>query len=185
MLEGQADVDDWVALTRERLPVHAALDWAVRPDCGAVVLFSGTVRDHSEGRPGVTSLEYEAYEEEVEPRLAAIIAEARHRWPAVGRIALLHRSGPLAVSETSVVVAVSAPHRDEAFAAARWAIDTLKATVPIWKRESWAQGEDWSACDHPVADVAPGRPAWPEGSGRPAWPERGDRPAWPERSGRQ
>jgi molybdopterin synthase catalytic subunit len=161
MLEGQAhgedwaEVDDWVALTRERLPVHAALDWAVRPDCGAVVLFSGTVRDHSEGRPGVTSLEYEAYEEEAEPRLAAIAAEARRRWPAVGRIALLHRSGPLAVTETSVVVVVSAPHRDEAFVAARWAIDTLKATVPIWKRETWAGGEDWSACDHPVADVLP------------------------------
>ena len=176
MLEGQADVDDWVALTRERLPVHAALDWAVRPDCGAVVLFSGTVRDHSEGRPGVRSLEYEAYEEEVEPRLSAIAAEARHRWPTIGRIALLHRSGPLAVTETSVVVVASAPHRDEAFAAARWSIDTLKATVPIWKRETWAEGEDWATCDHPVADVVPGRPAWPERSGRPAWPERSGRP---------
>ncbi len=158
MLEGQADADDWLALTRERLPVHAAVDWAVRPDCGAVVLFSGTVRDHSEGRPGVTSLVYEAYEEEVEPRLAAIAAEARRRWPTVGRIALLHRSGPLVVTETSVVVVVSAPHRDEAFAAARWAIDTLKATVPIWKRETWAEGEDWSTCDHPVADVVRGGP---------------------------
>ena len=157
MLEGQADGDDWVALGHEPLPVHAALDWAVRPDCGAVVLFSGTVRDHSEGRPGVTALEYEAYEEEVEPRLAAIAVEARRRWPAVGRLALLHRSGPMAVSETSVVVVASAPHRGEAFAAARWAIDTLKATVPIWKREKWSGGEDWSACDHPVADVVPGR----------------------------
>jgi molybdopterin synthase catalytic subunit len=176
MLEGQADVDDWVALTRERLPVHAALDWAVRPDCGAVVLFSGTVRDHSEGRQGVTSLEYEAYEEEVEPRLTAIAAEARRRWPTLGRIALLHRSGPLAVTETSVVVVASAPHRDEAFAAARWAIDTLKATVPIWKRERWADGEDWSVCDHPVAEVVSGPPAWPERGGRPAWPERSGRP---------
>ncbi len=160
MLEGQADVHEWVALTREPLPVHAALDWAVRPDCGAVVLFSGTVRDHSEGRPGVTALEYEAYEEEVEPRLAVIAADARRRWPGVGRIALLHRSGPLAVTETSVVVVVSAPHRDEAFAAARWAIDTLKATVPIWKRETWDGGVAWSTCSHPVEEVADraGRP---------------------------
>ena len=156
MLEGQADGDDWVALTCEPLPVHAALDWAVRPDSGAVVLFSGTVRDHSEGRPGVTSLHYEAYEEEVEPRLLAIAAEARRRWPALGRIALLHRRGPLAVTETSVVVVASGPHREEAFAAARWAIDTLKSTVPIWKRETWAGGEDWSACDHPVVEVVPG-----------------------------
>ena len=176
MLEGRGDGDDWVALTREALPVHAALDWAVRPDCGAVVAFSGTVRDHSEGRPGVTALEYEAYEEEVEPRLAAIAAEARRRWPVLGRLALLHRSGPMAVTETSVVVVASAPHRAEAFAAARWAIDTLKATVPIWKRETWAGGEDWSACDHPVADVGPGLPAGRERSGRPAWPERSGRP---------
>ena len=155
MLEGRTDGDDWVALTSEPLPVPATLDWAVRPDCGAVVLFSGTVRDHSEGRPGVTALDYEAYEEEVEPRLTAIAAEARRRWPSLGRIALLHRSGPMAVGETSVVVVVSAPHRQEAFVGARWAIDTLKATVPIWKRETWAGGEDWSACDHPVVDVGP------------------------------
>jgi molybdopterin synthase catalytic subunit len=157
MLEGladKADGDDWVALTGGPLPVHAALDWAVRPHCGAVVLFSGTVRDHSEGRPGVTALDYEAYDEEVEPRLAAIATEARRRWPGLGRVALLHRRGPMTVGETSVVVVVSAPHRDEAFAAGRWAIDTLKATVPIWKRETWAGGEDWSECDHPVTDVA-------------------------------
>ncbi len=153
MPEGERDGDDWVALSRHALPVAAALDWAVRPDCGAVVLFSGTVRDHSEGRPGVTALDYEAFEEEVEPRLSAIAAEARRRWPALGRIALLHRRGPMAVGETSVVVVVSAPHREEAFVAARWAIDTLKATVPIWKRETWAGGEDWSASDHPVERV--------------------------------
>jgi molybdopterin synthase catalytic subunit len=176
MVEGRADGDDWVALTREPLPVHAALDWVVRPECGAVVLFSGTVRDHSEGRPGVTSLEYEAYEEQVEPRFAAITAEARRRWPALGRLVLLHRIGPMAVGEASVVVVASAPHREEAFAAARWAIDTLKATVPIWKRETWAGGEDWSACEHPVVDVVTSRPAWPERSGRPAWPERSGRP---------
>ena len=74
-------------------------DWAVRPDCGAVVLFSGTVRDHAEGRAGVTHLEYEAYEEQVVPRLAAIAAETRRRWPTIGRIALLHRTGPLAIGE--------------------------------------------------------------------------------------
>jgi molybdopterin synthase catalytic subunit len=146
--------DDWVALGDEPLPVAAALEWAVQPHCGAVVLFTGIVRDHAEGRTNVTALEYEAYEEEAAPRMAAIAAEARRRWPGLGRLALLHRTGKLAVTEASVVVVASAPHRPEAFAAARWCIDTLKATVPIWKRETWDGGEDWSACAHPVAEVS-------------------------------
>ncbi len=124
-----------LALTRERLPVHAALDWAVRPDCGAVVLFSGTVRDHAEGRPGVTSLHYEAYEEEVELRLEAIAAEARRRWPTLGRLAILHRVGTLPVGGVSVAIVASAPHRGEAFAGAREIIDRVKAEAPIWKKE--------------------------------------------------
>lgn len=126
----------------------------MKPNCGAVVLFSGTVRDHAEGRSNVAALEYEAYDTEVEPRLSVIAAEARRRWPATGRLALLHRSGRLVVGETSVVVIASAPHREEAFAAARWCVDTLKATVPIWKRESWEGGDDWSTCAHPVAEVS-------------------------------
>jgi len=142
-----------VGLGREPIAVQAALEWAVRPDCGAVVAFAGTVRDHAEGRPNVTALEYEAYESEVEPRLSAIAAEARRRTPATGRLALLHRTGRLVVGETSVVVVASAPHRDDAFEVARWCIDTLKATVPIWKRESWEGGEDWSVCAHPVSEV--------------------------------
>ena len=131
-----------------------AAEWAFRPDCGAVVLFCGSVRNHAEGRPNVTSLTYEAFEEEVEPRLAAIAAEARRRWPDLGRLAILHSVGTLTVGEVSVVIAASAPHRAEAFAAARFAIDTVKTTVPIWKRETWEGGEDWSACASPVTDVA-------------------------------
>src|SRR5207302_1468436 len=148
--------DDWVALTDGPLPDTLALNWAVRPSCGAVVLFSGTVRDHAEGRPGVSSLEYEAFAEEVVPRLAAIAAEARDCWPVLGRLALLHRTGLLDVGETSVVVVASAPHRAESFAAARFCIDTLKATVPIWKRETWEGGVDWSSCAHPIAEVRSG-----------------------------
>jgi molybdopterin synthase catalytic subunit len=150
--------DDWVGLSVAPLPVDAALNWAGRPGCGAVVLFSGTVRDHAEGRPGVTGLEYEAYEDEVAPRLSAIAAEARRRWPVLGRIALLHRVGALAVGETSVVVVVSSPHRPEAFDAARFCIDTLKETVPIWKREMWEGGSGWATCSHPVQDVAEAAP---------------------------
>ena len=109
-------------------------------------------------------LTYEAYEEEVEPRLAAIAADARARWPDVVRLVLLHRIGDLAVGESSVVVVASSPHRDTAFEAARSCIDTLKATVPIWKREAWAGGEDWSACHSPIADV--GSPVGAEAGGR-------------------
>ncbi|MEA2687106.1 MAG: molybdopterin synthase catalytic subunit [Actinomycetota bacterium] len=145
--------NDWVGLTADPLPLDGALQWAGLPSCGAAVLFTGNVRDSSAGRPGVHRLTYEAYEEEVEPRLAAIAAEARIRWPDVVRLVLLHRIGPLAVGESSVVVVASAPHRDAAFEAARFCIDTLKATVPIWKLEAWDGGEDWSACHHPVADV--------------------------------
>ncbi len=145
--------DDWVGITADALPMGAVAAFVERADCGGAVVFTGTVRDHSEGRPGVRSLEYEAYAEEVTPRLAAIAAEARVRWPTVRRLVLLHRTGLLAVGEASVVVAASAPHRAEAFDAARFCIDTLKATAPIWKREAWEGGEDWSDCAHPVDEV--------------------------------
>ena len=131
-----------------------ALEWAGLPGCGAVVLFCGTVRDHAEGRPGVTALHYEAYDEEVAPKLAAIAAEARRRWPDLGRLALLHRVGTMGVGEVSVAIVASAPHRAEAFDAARFGIDSVKTTVPIWKRETWEGGEDWSQCDHPVAELS-------------------------------
>jgi molybdopterin synthase catalytic subunit len=135
--------EDWVGLSAAPLPIDAALTWAVTPECGGVVLFIGTVRDHAEGRPGVVGLEYEAYEEQAEARMAAVAAEARARFPGLGRVVLLHRTGALAVTETAVVVVASAPHRGEAFDGARFCIDTLKATVPIWKKETWADGSDW------------------------------------------
>ncbi len=140
--------DDWVAVTADPLPVAEVLAWAVQPSCGALVTFSGTVRDHSEGRGGIVALEYEAYLEHVVERLAAVAASARTRWAELGRVALLHRIGRLAIEETSVVVAVSAPHRSEAFDAARFCIDTLKRTVPIWKRELWDGGSAWARCTH-------------------------------------
>ena len=128
---------DWLSLTAEELSPGAAYAWAIRPDCGAVALFGGTVRNHADGRTGVTALTYEAYEEHVQARLARVAGEIRRRWPMVGRIVLWHRIGELALGETSVVVAVSSPHRPEAFDAARFGIDALKATAPIWKKESW------------------------------------------------
>ena len=141
---------DWLGLSERELPVTGALGWASVPGCGAIVTFCGLVRDHSEGRPGVVALEYEAYPEQVGPRLAAIAEEARRRWPDIGRVALLHRTGSLGVGEVSVVVVVSAPHRPQAFAAAAYGIDAIKATVPIWKLETWEGGRSFSECTHPV-----------------------------------
>lgn len=135
--------------------MEAGLAWAQVPSCGGIVCFTGTVRDHAEGRRGVNWLEYEAYTEQVEPRMRAIAAEARSRWPEIGRIVLLHRVGRLQLSEVAVVTVVSAPHREEAFAGARFVIDTLKHTAPIWKKESWEGGESWGTCAHPVTDLAP------------------------------
>jgi len=152
-LQPPTDSDDWIALCRSPLPTGAALEWATVAGCGGVVVFAGTVRDHADGREGVTALEYEAYEGPAGDRLRALAAEARRRWSDVGRIALLHRVGRLAVTETAVVVVVSAPHRDAAFDAARWCIDTLKATAPIWKKEEWLDGSSWGTRATPVADM--------------------------------
>lgn len=148
--------DDWVALLSDPLPLEAASAWAVRPDCGAVVAFTGTARDHAPGRPSVHRLEYEAYDGPALRRMQAVAAEARRRWPAVGRIALLHRTGALAVGDAAVVVVVASPHRADAFEAARFAIDELKRTVPIWKREAWEGGESWGLEAQHVTEV--GRP---------------------------
>jgi molybdopterin synthase catalytic subunit len=141
--------DSWTRCVDGPLDPAVASRWVVRPDCGASVTFTGTARDHAEGRSGVHLLEYEAYDEQVVPVLDAVAAELRRRLPEVGRVTLWHRTGALAVTDVAVVVAVSAPHRDAAFDGARWAIDEVKATAPIWKREHWAGGhDDWGRCDH-------------------------------------
>jgi len=151
-VEPPADADDWTGLVTEPIPVDAVINWAVRPDCGALVSFLGTVRDHAEGRTGVTSLEYEAYAEQVIPRFDALVAEARSRWK-LGRVAVLHRVGRLELTDVSVAVVVSSAHRGEAFDAGRYCIEAVKATVPIWKREEWSEGADWATGSRPVVEV--------------------------------
>ena len=109
---------------------------------GAIVLFLGTARDHSEGKTGITHLEYEAYPEMVEQKLAEIAGETVHKWPLV-RLAVEHRVGEVAIGHPSVVVAVSSAHRDDAFEAGRFVIDELKKRAPIWKKEHWEGGGEW------------------------------------------
>ena len=152
-MEGPTDSDDWCGLTDQPLPIGAAYQWAVRANCGAVVLFSGTVRDHAEGREGVQHLTYEAYAEHVVTRFNEIATELRRRWPVVGRVVLLHRFGTIEIGESSVVAVVSSPHRPEAFEAARFAIDALKESAPIWKYEVWADGHGWGTGAAGLRDV--------------------------------
>jgi molybdopterin synthase catalytic subunit len=142
--------DNWLELTTEPLPPERALTWVDRPSCGAVACFVGTVRDHAEGRTGVQAIDYEAYTSQVLPRFEAIVAAARGRWPDLGRAVVWHRVGHVDLGEASVVVVVSAPHRAEAFEACRYVIDTLKATAPIWKRETWEGGTGWSLAARPI-----------------------------------
>jgi molybdopterin synthase catalytic subunit len=131
-----------IALVREPIDYVALTERVRRPNCGAVVTFLGTVRDLTGDRITV-ALDYEAYDGMAEAKLAEIEADTRGRWP-IGEIALVHRLGHLAIGDVSVAVAVSCPHRSDAFDACRHAIDRLKELVPIWKREHGPAGEtEW------------------------------------------
>ncbi len=111
------------------------------PRCGGVVTFTGVVRDHSRGQ-AIDHLEYEAYVPMAEREMQSIVDEAQRRWPEA-RLAMCHRIGKLQIGDTAVMVAAAAPHRAEAFEACRFAIDTLKQTVPIWKKEFSEEGTYW------------------------------------------
>lgn len=131
-----------IRLTNEPIDYTALTEAVRRPGSGAVVVFLGTVRDLTGDRRTVI-LDYEAYPAMAEKQLAAIEADIRRRWP-VEELQIVHRLGCLDIGEVSVAVAVSCPHREEAFAACRFAIDRLKEQVPIWKKEHFADGtSEW------------------------------------------
>ncbi|RYG79444.1 MAG: molybdenum cofactor biosynthesis protein MoaE [Alphaproteobacteria bacterium] len=129
-----------VLLTDQPLDSQVAINAVLTDADGAYVLFVGTTRNHARGR-SVTGLEYDAYKPLAESQMAQIVAAVQERWGLA--CAILHRTGYVAVGEASVVIAVASPHRAEAFAACQWAIDTLKADVPIWKKEYAADGTYW------------------------------------------
>src|SRR5262245_41207299 len=131
-----------IRLTHDPIDYQALTEAVRSPRCGGVALFLGTVRDLT-GEQVTAFLDYDAYPPMAEKKLAEIQAEVRRRWP-VGEIAMVHRLGRLEVGEVSVAVAVSCPHRAEAFAACRYAIDALKELVPIWKKENAPDGRtEW------------------------------------------
>jgi len=112
------------------------------PGAGGIAIFSGVVRNETGGRP-VKFLEYEAHAPMAEAKMREIGADVRRRWPSVKRVAMQHRIGRLEIGESSVLIAVSAAHRQEAFEACKYAIDTLKHIVPVWKKEHFEDGEVW------------------------------------------
>jgi len=128
-------------VTEEPLSLEAAVAEVADDRAGAVATFTGTVRRQSRGRE-VTRLEYEAYAEMAEEVMAQLAAELEQRYELCA-VAIHHRVGTLAIGEASVVVAVSAPHRQDALAACKDAIETLKQTVPLWKKEVYEGGEEW------------------------------------------
>jgi molybdopterin synthase catalytic subunit/molybdopterin converting factor small subunit len=142
---------DLIAVTTEPLSERAMADAVSDPGAGAIGLFSGVVRDQTGGRR-TKYLEYEAHAPMAEAKMREIAGALRARWPGLRRIAIVHRVGRLEIGESSVMIAVSSPHRREAFEACHLAIDTLKETVPVWKKEYFEDGEVWvglqSECDH-------------------------------------
>jgi molybdopterin synthase catalytic subunit len=147
-----------ILLTREAID-YSGLTEAVRdPHHGAVVLFLGTVRDLT-GDDRTLRLEYEAYEPMAAKKLQEILAQVQQQWPGA-KVAIVHRLGVLEVGEVSVAVAVSTPHRAEAFAACRYVIEAIKADVPIWKKDIGPEGkEQWV---HPTEETC--KPATSAGS---------------------
>lgn len=140
--EGDAASETLIALTREPIDVGRLIADAKQAEDGAVVVFDGIVRNNTRGRKTLY-LDYEAYEQMADKQMRELAAAARTRF-SVRRVTIVHRLGRLEIGETSVLIIVASAHRAQAFDACRWLIDTLKKTVPIWKRETFADGAVWA-----------------------------------------
>jgi molybdopterin synthase catalytic subunit len=128
-------------VTDQPLNLQELVDFVTDPQAGAIATFIGTTRNNNEGRR-VIALDYESYPEMAEKELRRIGAEASQNWQLC-RMAIVHRIGPVQITEASVMIAVSSAHREAAFAACRFAIEEIKKTVPIWKKELYEGGELW------------------------------------------
>ena len=138
---GASIVEPFIQITREPLDRDALIAAVTDPGVGGIVVFEGVVRDNARGKQ-IRYLEYDVYPEMAIQQIRTIIAEAEKRW-GVDRVAVAHRIGRLEIGEASVMIVVASPHRAEAFEACRYIIDTLKTTVPIWKKEVATNGEEW------------------------------------------
>lgn len=130
-----------VALTADPIDVASALTHLQSAQAGAIDFFLGVVRDNTQDRP-VDRLDYEAYERMALSEMQKIVADATARWPVL-RCIVIHRTGTLRIGEVAVLIGVATAHRADAFDACRYIIDTIKQTVPIWKKEIFTDGEVW------------------------------------------
>ena len=137
----RAYMEPLISITHERLDRDALVAAVTHASVGGIVVFEGVVRDNARGKQ-VRYLEYDVYPEMAVQQIREIVAEAERRW-GVERVAVAHRVGKLEIGEASVIIVVASPHRGEAFDACRYIIDTLKTTVPIWKKEVATNGEEW------------------------------------------
>jgi molybdopterin synthase catalytic subunit len=128
-------------VTNQPIDLSELVRYVADAEAGAIVPFIGTTRNNNEGRK-VIALDYDGYPEMAEKELARIGAEAKNKWP-ICKMAIVHRLGPVQIGEASVIIVVSSAHRDAAFAASRFAIEEIKKTVPIWKKEVFEGGEVW------------------------------------------
>ena len=144
----RSEDEQYFLVTENPLNASRLAELVRRDESGAVALFSGVARNESDGRR-VLALEYDAYPEMAARKLREVAEEVRARWPITG-IAIHHRIGRLAIGEASLLVAVSAAHRRESFEACQYAVDRVKQTVPIWKKEIWEDGEGAWVAGHPV-----------------------------------
>jgi molybdopterin synthase catalytic subunit len=134
-------MNDWLEILPTPLPGAEAIAFVQHPSAGGVAIFLGTTRAENSGAGhALVALHYEAYADMAHLQLEDLAARARSQWPIL-KLALLHRTGQVALAEPSVLIAVSTPHRHAAFDACRWLIDTLKSEVAIWKKEVWADGD--------------------------------------------
>lgn len=159
---GSEDEPVTVALTREVIDSDRLIAASKRPEDGAVVVFDGIVRNNSHGRETIY-LEYEGYEVMALRQMRELAEQARSRF-AIRQVTLVHRLGHLEIGESSVLIVVASGHRGAAFDACRWIIDTLKQTVPIWKKEVFADGAVWAPGEAFPASVAV-HPAEPDRNG--------------------
>lgn len=135
-----------VKISDTPLNIQSCIDWVMGPQCGGIDVFIGTVRNATKGKT-VVQLEFEAYESMALKEMRKIANDVLNKWP-IQKILIHHRTGILQIGEVPVIIAVAAAHRDAAFEACRYTIDTLKQTVPIWKKEFFEDGEVWVAA-HP------------------------------------
>jgi molybdopterin synthase catalytic subunit len=137
-------MDKLFEVTEQAISVDQVIGRLADPAVGAITTFVGVVRGETDGRETLY-LEYEAYPEMAEATLKQVGQEVQERWPEIRQVAIVHRTGHLEIGETAVVIALSAAHRRQVFDALHYAIDRIKEIVPIWKKEVWADGEEWKS----------------------------------------